>query len=71
MRQIEPQLVQEMVKAGCGPTIINKIFNAPCRFKCPLNGTPNKSFVEMQVSFLMRKYIFRTMADPRLIIMRK
>ncbi len=60
MRQIEPQLVQEMVKVGCVLVDNQQDIQRLVDLTVLPNGTPNKQFVgKMPVLSLMR-LTFRT-----------
>ena len=61
MRQIEPQLVQEMVKAGCVLIDNQQDIQRLVDLTVLPNGTPNKKFVGKNASVILDAHIFRTM----------
>ena len=70
MRQIEPQLVQEMVKAGCVLIENQQDIQRLVDLTVLPNGTPNKKFVGKNASVILDAAHIPYNGDPRLIIMR-
>ena len=70
MRQIEPQLVQEMVKAGCILVENQQDIQRLVDLTVLPNGTPNKKFVGKNASVILDAAHIPYNGDPRLIIMR-
>ncbi len=70
MRQIEPQLVQEMVKAGCILLENQQDIQRLVDLTVLPNGTPNKKFVGKNASVILDAAHIPYNGDPRLIIMR-
>ena len=70
MRQIEPQLVQEMVKAGCVLVDNQQDIQRLVDLTVLPNGTPNKQFVGKNASVILDAAHISYNGDPRLIILR-
>ena len=70
MRQIEPQLVQEMVKVGCVLIDNQQDIQRLVDLTVLPNGTPNKKFVGKNASVILDAAHIPYNGDPRLIIMR-
>ena len=70
MRQIEPHLVQEMVKAGCVLLENQQDIQRLVDLTVLPNGTPNKKFVGKNASVILDAAHIPYNGDPRLIIMR-
>ncbi len=70
MRQIEPQLVQEMVKVGCVLVDNQQDIQRLVDLTVLPNGTPNKQFVGKNASVILDAAHIPYNGDPRLIILR-
>lgn len=70
IKAIEPQLVDEMVKAGCvlieDPVVIDKLLQITLDDK----GNPNRKLVGRNASVILDAVGYPYQGDPRLIIMR-